>query len=91
MNRTVQHGCTTVDAMAPRAIPAALETHKAVQAPLRRLRAAEARLEEAVAHHQQTRRAVVGELLAAGLSYAQVGQLLGLTKSRVFQLARGTR
>lgn len=58
---------------------------------MRRLRAAEERLEAATVIHAEVRRLVVEELLAAGLTYSQVGQLLGVTKSRAFQIARGTR
>lgn len=78
-------------AMAPRPLPPALEATKAVQVPLRRFRAAQARLESAQDGFDQTRRQAVDELLAAGLSYAQIAELIGLTKSRVYQIAKGTR
>lgn len=76
-------------AMAARAIPPALLGAKPVQGALRRLRTAEARLEAARADHQEVRRQVVQELLDSGLSLAQTADLVGVSKSRVFQIARG--
>ncbi len=75
--------------MAPRIVPPALEATKAVQGPLRRLRAAEERLAAAQTVHAETRRQVVEELVAQGLSYAQIAGLIGVTKSRAYQIARG--
>lgn len=89
--QAVQPRCTTVSAVAPRAIPAPLAAAKAVTTPLRRLRAAQARLDAAQAEFDQIRRQTVLELVDAGLSYAQVAELIGVTKSRAFQIARGTR
>lgn len=76
-------------AMAARTIPPALESSKPVQTALRRLRASHERLEAAKANHADTRRQVVVELHDAGLSYDQISGLIGITKSRVFQIARG--
>lgn len=76
-------------AMTPRALPPALEATKSVQTPLRRLRAVEARLEAAQEEYARTRQEVVHELVAQGLSYAQVAALIGVTKSRAYQIAQG--
>jgi predicted XRE-type DNA-binding protein len=75
-------------AMTPRALPPALEATKSVQTPLR-LRAVEARLEAAQEEYARTRQEVVHELVAQGLSYAQVAVLIGVTKSRAYQIAQG--
>lgn len=77
--------------MAARELPTPFLAVKEVQAPLRRLRTAQARLDAAQADYNQTRRDTVVELIDAGLSYAQVAALIGVTKSRAFQLARGER
>lgn len=89
MNDSSSPAAPTLDAMALTAIPPALEAHRAVQGPLRRLRAVEARLEAAAADHAEIRRETVAELLSQGLSYAQIGKLIGVTKSRAFQIAKG--
>lgn len=82
--------------MTPRTLPPALEAAKVVQGPLRRLRAAETRLEAAQVawervngEFKDTRRGVVQELVAQGLSYAQIAGLIGVTKSRAYQIAKG--
>lgn len=75
--------------MAARAIPPAVLDAKPVQVALRRLRAAEARLAAAQADHKQTRQQTVQTLLDQGLSIAQAAELVGVSKSRAFQILRG--
>lgn len=76
-------------AMTPRTIPPALEASKVVQGPLRRLRAAQERLEVAQDNYAQVRLEVVTELVAQGLTYAQVAGLLGVSRSWVHQIVKG--
>jgi DNA-binding NarL/FixJ family response regulator len=70
-------------------VPPAIEASKPVQGVLRRLQAAEERLEAARAHHAATRQEAVATLLAQGLSYSQVAGLLGVSKQRAFQIGQG--
>lgn len=81
----------TIVPMAARTLPPALANTQAVKGPLRRLDAARARLEAAQVAYDDTRRQAVVELVDAGLTYSQIGELIGVSRARAFQIARGTR
>lgn len=75
--------------MAAGSVPPALEASQPVKSALRRLEAARGRLEAARANYDDTRRQTVADLVAAGLSYSQIGTLIDVSKARVAQILAG--